>query len=98
LKGALTTIYLNIGGMMRSILIIFLMGYSLFSNESVAESLIDNTQACRMEVKILGPDALEEDENCLWLEENKAHVLATCKQCLNDLELIKEASQGYFDY
>ena len=63
-----------------------------------ADELVDKTAACRMEVKILGPDVLDEDENCLWLEENKAQVVEKCKDCLADLELIKEASQGYFDY
>ena len=51
-----------------------------------------------MEVKILGPDVLDEDKNCLWLEENKTQIIEQCKSCLADLELIKEASQGYFDY
>jgi hypothetical protein len=51
-----------------------------------------------MEVKILGPDVLEEDENCLWLEDNKSQVIEKCKDCLVDLELIKEASKGNFDY
>jgi len=51
-----------------------------------------------MEVKILGPDVLDEDKNCLWLEENKTQIIEQCKSCLADLKMIKEASQGYFDY
>ncbi len=51
-----------------------------------------------MEVKILGPDVLSEDENCLWLQENLTQVIEKCENCLTDLELIKEASQGNFDY
>ena len=63
-----------------------------------ADELFEKTAACRMEVKILGPDVLDEDKNCIWLEENKIQVVEQCKSCLADLELIKEASQGYFDY
>ena len=56
------------------------------------------TAACRMEVKILGSDLLEEDENCLWVVEHTAMLVEKCPHCLADLELIKQASQGYFDY
>lgn len=51
-----------------------------------------------MEVKILGYEALEEDQNCLWLVDNTRQVVEKCQDCLADLELIKEAAQGYFDY
>ena len=77
----------------------FFVLFSLFiSNHLYASDFLEKTSACRMEVKILGPDVLEEDKNCLWLEENKSQVVEKCKECLADLELIKEASQGYFDY
>ncbi len=66
---------------------------SIYANE-----FSDKTSACRMEVKILGPDMLDEDENCLWVQDNLTQVIEKCKNCLNDLELIKEASQGNFDY
>ena len=74
--------------------LLLLMSYTHCS----ADELFDKTAACRMEIKILGPDILQEDENCLWLEENLNQVVEKCKNCLADLELIKEASQGNFDY
>ncbi len=76
------------------LLLLFLM----LNAQCSADELFDKTEACRMEVKILGPDLLDEDENCLWLEEHLAQVVKQCKKCRVDLELIKEASQGNFDY
>lgn len=70
---------------------------SLSSHLSASE-LAKNTAACRMEVKILGYEALEEDKDCIWLVENTALVMEKCPECLLDLKLIKEAAQGYFDY
>jgi len=64
----------------------------------LADELALNTAACRMEVKILGYEALEEDKDCIWLVDNIDQVVNKCPECMPDLELIKEASQGYFDY
>lgn len=72
--------------------------FLLFSHTVIATDFLSRTTACRMEVKILGPDLLEEDKDCIWLEEHKAQIVEQCKECLADLELIKEASRGYFDY
>ena len=72
--------------------------FLLFSNSAFATDFLSRTAACRLEVKILGPDLLEEDIDCIWLEKHKAQVVEECKECLADLELIKEASKGYFDY
>jgi len=81
------------------LLLLLLLLFSLFiATDLYADDFLEKTSACRMEVKILGPDVLAEDENCLWLEEHKSQVVKTCKDCLADLKLIKEASQGYFDY
>lgn len=77
---------------------LFVLFSLLISHSLYANDFLEKTSACRMEVKILGPDVLEEDENCLWLEDNKSQVIEKCKDCLADLELIKEASQGNFDY
>lgn len=70
----------------------------LAANHSYAVELFEKTNACRMEIKIIGPDVLEEDENCIWLEENKQQVLEKCSECKIQLEMIREASRGYFDY
>ena len=75
-------------------IILFLASQSVL----LADELALNTAACRMEVKILGYEALEEDKVCVWLVENMTVVLEKCPECIPDLELIKEASQGYFDY
>lgn len=72
----------------------FLISFS----QSFADDMFVKTAACRMEVKILGYEALEEDQNCLWLVDNTPQVVEKCQDCLADLELIKEAAQGYFDY
>ncbi len=74
--------------------ILFLASYTFL----LADELVLNTAACRMEVKILGYEALEEDNDCIWLVENTELVVKKCPECLPDLELIKEAAQGYFDY
>ncbi len=76
------------------IIILFLTSQSVL----LADELALNTAVCRMEVKILGYEALEEDKDCVWLVENLDLVVKQCSECLPDLELIKEASQGYFDY
>ena len=76
------------------IIILFLTSQSVL----LANELALNTAVCRMEVKILGYEALEEDKDCVWLVENLELVVKQCPECLPDLELIKEASQGYFDY
>ncbi|MCU7835722.1 MAG: hypothetical protein KZQ83_10795 [gamma proteobacterium symbiont of Taylorina sp.] len=70
----------------------------LIANCSYADELFDKTNACRMEIKILGPDVLEEDDNCVWLVENVQQVVEKCSSCLPQLELIREASRGNFDY
>lgn len=70
----------------------------LAASHSYAGELFEKTNACRMEIKIIGPDVLEEDENCIWLEENKQQVLEKCSECKIQLEMIREASRGYFDY
>ena len=69
-----------------------------FSNSFADDEMQLKTAACRMEVKILGHEILEEDKNCLWLVDHTSLVVEKCHECLPDLELIKEASQGYFDY
>lgn len=38
----------------------------LFSNSLYASDFIKKTSACRMEVKIVGPDVLEKDKNYEW--------------------------------
>lgn len=70
----------------------------LATTHSYAGEMFNKTSACRMEVKIIGPDGLEEDENCIWLEDNKYQVLEKCAECKSQLEMIREASKGYFDY
>lgn len=70
----------------------------LATTHSYADEMFKKTSACRMEVKIIGPDVLEEDENCIWLEENKYQVLEKCSECKVQLEMIREASKGNFDY
>jgi len=83
--------------MKKLILLPFL--FLMLSTHSFADDDMQHkTAACRMEVKILGHDSLEEDQNCLWLVEHTGLVVEKCHECLPDLELIKEASQGYFDY
>lgn len=70
----------------------------LSSNSFADDDMQLKTAACRMEVKILGHEILEEDKNCLWLVDHTSQVVEKCHECIPDLELIKEASQGYFDY
>jgi len=72
--------------------------FLLIHTNSQANEFFEKTSACRMEVKILGPDLLDEDESCLWLEDNKELVYDQCIACREQLELIKEASRGHFDY
>lgn len=72
--------------------------FLLVMNAAYADDLFTRTSACRMEIKILGSDVLEEDESCVWLVENIADVLKNCSTCLSQLELIKEAANGNFDY
>ena len=59
-------------------IVLFLL---LSISHSYAGELFEKTNACRMEIKIIGPDVLEEDENCIWLEENKQQVLEKCSEC-----------------
>ena len=82
---------------MKKLLLAFIL---LFASQTFlfASELSSNTAACRMEVKILGYEALEEDRDCIWLVDNLEMVMKKCPECLTDMELIKEASQGYFDY
>jgi len=63
-----------------------------------ADDFFDRTSACRMEIKIIGPDVLEENDDCAWLVENVEQVVKKCSKCLPQLELIREASRGNFDY
>jgi hypothetical protein len=63
----------------------------------MADEFYDKTKNCTMEVKIIGPDALEEDASCVWLMENKQRVINKCKNCNALFELLKEASLGNFD-
>ncbi len=72
--------------------------FLFISSNSYADEFYEKTRACRAEVKVLGPDLLDEDENCIWLEENKYQVYEKCKACRAELELIKEASRGNFDF
>ncbi|MCW8929930.1 MAG: hypothetical protein OQL19_06815 [Gammaproteobacteria bacterium] len=82
---------------MKMLSLIFLLLLMTYTHCS-ADEFLDKTSACRMEVKILGPDVLQEDENCIWLDENLTQVKEKCTNCLVDLKLIKEVSQGNFDY
>lgn len=86
--------------MKKITLSIFLSAFFLLSfSHSFADADMQlKTAACRMEVKILGHEVLEEDKNCLWLVENTSLVVEKCRECLPDLMLIEEASQGYFEY
>jgi hypothetical protein len=68
------------------------------ANSSWANDMQLKTAACRLEVKILGYETLEEDQDCIWLMDNLTQVVKKCPECRTDLKLIKEASQGYFDY
>ncbi len=69
-----------------------------FSSISMAGNFQDRTAACRLEIKIMGPDLLDEDKDCIWVEDHKAEIMAKCKECMADFALIKEASRGDFDY
>lgn len=84
--------------MCMKILTLCLFFNLLLCSHLYASEWLERTSACRMEVKILGPDVLDEDKDCLWLEEHKSQVVAACKKCIVELERIKEASRGNFDY
>ncbi len=83
--------------MIKSIFLIALFSIFLIHNSYAANELYEKTDSCRMEVKIIGPDALEEDENCVWLNDNKHLVIEKCPECKVLLNFIKEASLGNFD-
>ena len=88
----------SLSGIMKKLLLFVPLLFLILFSNSFAEDMLLKTAACRLEVKILGHEILEEDEDCIWLVENTSMVVEKCHECLPDLELIKEASQGYFDY
>ncbi len=83
---------------MKLTAILFLTAALFFSSALMADDFQDRTAACRLEIKIMGPDLLDEDKDCIWVEDHKDEIIAKCQECIADFALIKEASRGYFDY
>jgi len=75
--------------MKLNILFFSLLSLILFSvSVKATEVQEQHTAASSLEVKIPGSDLLDEDVDCIWVEEHKDQIMAECKEYMADFALI----------